>query len=140
MPWLGLYADHTDVETLLEFLNSDTSIAFILRPKRGRLIAAPRVPSLPDGKYCLWHSDSGSLPWIRLKRGIFGTRQVEESVPRPFDGWEETVLSAEGDPWFGTGHACIFWLRVQTESLEQPGGIGLTSFEWIGSHYWSLGR
>jgi len=135
MPWLPFYANADDATAVLSWLAKEEEIAFIVRTRPGWLTAVPQVESLADGRYCLWNVLSGPLPYYRLRRGLFGKRQVCETVLDPWAGWEETVTSATGEPWFGGGHAGIFWLNMQTQSVEKAGGIGLSGFEWIGSRW-----
>jgi len=140
MPWLPLYVNAVDALTLVSWLNAEPTIAFIIRPEPGRLIAVPNVESLHDGRHWLWHTESGPLPHIRLKRGLFGSRQIESIVADPWAGWDETVTSARGEPWFGGGCPRTFVLNLRTRSGERQGGTGLSSFGWIGSRYAQIGR
>jgi hypothetical protein len=135
MPWLPFYANASDVEVLRRWLADQDAVAFVVRPEPGRLVATSQIDFLPDGRYCLWSVESGPLPHYRLRRGLLGSRQVCDTVSNPWTGWEETVTSASGEPWFGGGHPGIFWLNVQTRSIEKAGGIGLSGFEWIGSRW-----
>jgi hypothetical protein len=70
-----------------------------------------------------------------LKRGLLGLRQVDGTVKDPWHGWDETVTSAVGEPWFGPNNTGIVWLDFNPSSIERPEGIGVSGLSWIGNHF-----
>lgn len=137
MPWLPIYADEIDCKEVLSFLNQSDEIAFIVSAGYGKWIAIKNIETLKPGKNCLWHVPSGSLPLFR------GAREPSAIVENPFDGWTEVKAGADSSrPYFGPGHPGIIWLNVRGTELNALSGlttIGLSSFEWIGNHYKSIG-
>jgi hypothetical protein len=138
-----MYVDETDVAGLLSDLNSDEEIAFLVADGPGKWIARRSLESLGDGTWCLWHLPSGPLPL--LPAAGFGVsldelRPTESFVEDPWSGWKELRPGADRDrPYFGAGHPGVVDLDVRTWSRHE-GGIGLSSFGWIGNHYRVLGR
>jgi hypothetical protein len=138
MPWLPIYADRTDFNSILEHLNLHEEIAFIVRSGsrfwRRRWRAVRSVERLTGPRICLWHIPSGPLPLLR------GWRNTQRgTVLDPWRGWTGShSLADRSSPYFGAGHPGIFWLNYQPESHWVSGGIGLSSFEWIGNRYASI--
>lgn len=133
LPWLPLYMDEKDAAAFLAELNTDSECAFIV--SAGAWVACTRLEHLVDGRYCLWHVPSGPLPLLRARGEPVGT------VEDPWVGWNEVRSGADrSQPYFGSGHVGIIWWDVRTVSRRIPGGIGLSSFGWIGNHYRVLGR
>jgi hypothetical protein len=128
MPSIQFYADETDFASIVEKLNDDPEIAFILPAGRNwigraKCIAQQRVDSLEDGSYLLWYVDGGALP----------------SVTDPWKGWTQpAAASPPGVPFFGNIPQ-IIELGVRRMSREKPGGVGQSSFGWIGDRYRSTG-
>lgn len=127
MPWLPLYIDREDAGELLGILNADPEIAFIVSNGPGHWIAQDTLSLAPDGRRCLWHHLSGPLPCLPA-----GT------VKDPWRGWKERASGADPtQPYFGAGHVGIVWWNIHT--LGKGAGIGMSSFEWIGSRYRLIG-
>src|ERR1041385_6904422 len=81
MPWIPMYLYDDDVEILVDWLNNEADIAFIVpMGKPGwdkKWHAVRQVESLQDGQHMLWHIPSGPLP--------MGDRLIEDL----WSGWSE---------------------------------------------------
>lgn len=136
MPWLPIYADKDDFIGILDWLNSSDEVAFVVPdgPRRWRAITKLDCLSVP--RICIWHVPSGPLPLVRP----YPDRTVT-LIESPQDGWEELRTGADPNtPFFGVGHPGIIWLNHRPVSLRTAGGIGLSSYEWIGNHYRMIGN
>lgn len=134
MPWLPMYVNREDSGLLRSLLNEDRDIAFIVAAGKRKWKALPMMQSFQDGRYCIWHIPSGPLP---LTGGFLGDGRVKD----PWAGWKEKRTGADAaQPYFGAGHPGIIWLNLLTCSLGEPEKIGLSSFEWIGNRYSSIGH
>ena len=136
MPWLPIYADSNDFEEILGWLNAAKELAFIVSDGPGRWIAVPTIEAIQNSRICLWHVPSGPLPLLHPHP----SNEID-SISDPWAGWEELrVGAASSYPYFGPGHPGVFWLNVRPKSLRDPSAIGMSSFEWIGNHYWAIGQ
>lgn len=137
MPWLPIYADDSDFSVLVDHLNQCEEIAIIASVDAGKWAAVARIEQLKPGRYCLWHVPSGPLPLFR------GAHEPLGLIEDPFSGWVEVKAGADtSQPYFGAGHPGIIWLNIRGSDANHLSGlttIGLTSFEWIGNHYKSIG-
>ncbi len=134
MPWIPFYADESDFQPILDRLNTDEELGFILPAGRGRWIARARVAELPDGKYLLWHIPGGPLPLLSSS-----SKTDAATITDPFAGWIERRQGTDTSiPYFGS-IPNVFELRKAARGSEFPGSIGLSSFGWLGNHYRSLG-
>lgn len=132
MPWLPMYIDATDAEALLGILNSDSSIAFIVRDGHGRWRARNSVTALHQGRHCLWHHPSGPLPLVQP------AALSKDEIPDPWSGWVDATHAEQREtPYFGPGHPGVIWLNVRANNDGTH--INISSFEWIGNHYAALG-
>lgn len=137
MPWLPFYASESDWPALLSHLNASEELAFVVSNGPGKWIAVKALESLTYGRYCLWHVPSGPLPLIR------GAKEAAGEITNPFAGWPEERAGADPTkPYFGAGHPGVFWLNIRCKEAHRVSGealVGLSSFEWIGNHYKSIG-
>jgi hypothetical protein len=135
MPWLPFYADERDFEQILNFLNEDLQITFIVSAGEKQWIAQKKVDSLKQMRYCLWHIPSGPLPLIQSD-----SNKEDSLIIEPWKGWEELCTGEDSStPYFGAGHPGVFWLNVRLQGRMSSNSIGLSSFEWIGDHYKIVG-
>src|SRR5882672_6024570 len=146
MPSLSFFIDRHDVALLLDRLNADPEIAFIVRdgqpgndkasPRRNfafsvedgelkgeveyprRWKAVRTVDALADGLQSLWHVPSGPLPLIEVKR---------EPGPMSLIGPNSPPLyPAIPDPWSGWtgtdrfGPGCTPWIRLDLWTRHRP--------------------
>ena len=131
MPWLPIYADRDDFAKILDWLNASDQIAFIVSDGPRRWRAVSQIDSLSSPRLGLWHVPSGPLPLLHPHPS-----QEVSSIADPWAGWEELRTGADpSTPYFGAGHPGIIWLNHRPASLCPTGGIGLSSYEWIGNHY-----
>ena len=144
MGWLPLFVDETDLAVLLDWLNAEPDIAFVLADGPRRWKAVATVNRLKDGRHALWHVAGAPLPLLR-ESGRAGV------IADPWSGWEEQRTGFDPTtPYFGPGHTSIFWLnlhaRHRPSSAKESRNTGvpllgvkdllsLTSVEWIGNHY-----
>lgn len=137
MAWLPLYAADSDFDLLGGFLNQESDVAFVVSDGPGRWRAIPTASVRAPGRYCLWHEPSGPLPLLRTGQAQPGL------ISDPRSGWREERAGADPlQPYFGAGHPGILWLNVRPDEFGRHTGvrsIGLSSFEWIGRRYQSLG-
>ena len=61
MPWIPIYADENDFLLIMEKLNDDSDIAFIVPNGRKKWIAVHSINLLNDGTYYLWHMPGGPI-------------------------------------------------------------------------------
>ncbi len=131
--WLPLYVDETDASLLLECINLDPDVAFIVANGPGQWVARASLDKVEDGRFCIWHVPSGPLPMLN-------SRAKPLTVDDPWSGWTELRAGADRTlPYFGQGHPGVIWWNLRTRSRSADGGLGLSSFEWIGNHYRIIG-
>lgn len=137
MAWLPFYASENDIPALLSHLNASEDLAFIVSDGPGKWIAKNAIDALADGRHCLWHVASGPLPLFR------GAKVPPGEIANPLVGWSEVRAGADPtNPYFGAGHPGVFWLNLYSRVTDRVSGeslVGLSSFEWIGNHYKSIG-
>lgn len=135
MPWLPIYATGQDLRNIFTFLNKENEVAFLVSDGPGRWIAKQQLAYESDTRYCLWHVPSGPLPLVRPNG------QAEALVKDPWQGWREERAGADpASPYFGAGHPGIIWLNARAVSNRKQDAIGLSSFEWIGDWYKTIGN
>ncbi len=134
MPWLPMYLDKEDLFTIIDLLNNDPDIAFIVQNglnKKRKWIAKYKMEDIQIKRYCLWHIPSGPLPLITPRI------DDDEIIINPFQGWEERIGGSDrSNPHFGGGPVGIIWLNNRTNNHDK---IGLSSFEWIGNYFKIIG-
>jgi len=136
MPWFPIYADREDFEFLIDWLNNEDDIAFIVPNGHKSWIANKELNNFSNERLCLWHVPSGALPLLRGD-----TAQPDGIIENPWGGWTEERTGANpNNPYFGSGHPGIIWLNVRYESNEDKDTIGLSSFGWIGNWYRIIGQ
>ena len=124
-----------DSRELLEWLNTEQVIAFIVSDGKKRWRAVKTIDKFIDGEtYCLWHIESGPLPLLRkiLPDG---------KVKNPWAGWLEKRTGQDPKrPYFGAGHPGIYTFDLRLKSNHHDDGIGLSCFGWIGNWYKIIGN
>ena len=136
MPWLPFYASSEDFGAVLQHLNASEDIAFLVSAGPRKWVAERTVPSVHPARMCLWHIGSGPLPLVGAEE------QEDLEIPNPFEPWTELRTGADPTtPYFGAGHPGVFWLNLRGEEVSHQGApvVGLSSFEWIGNHYKTIG-
>jgi hypothetical protein len=134
MPWLPIYATEEDLKELLNRLSAEEELAFLVSNGQRKWKAVKALNYETDQRFCLWHVPSGRLPLLQLGKKDNGV------VEDPWIGWtEERTGANSSSPYFGAGHPGIIWLNARANSRRIEGGIGLSSFEWIGNRYSRIG-
>lgn len=127
-----MYLNEDDLNELTYFLNTEKHLYSIKSIGKGKWRAVSEIEINETGRYCLFHDDAGPLPLLGSS-----PKEPDSEILDPFVGWCERRAGANpNQPYFGAGHPAIFWLNVR---LNKDGVIGLSSFEWIGNHYASIG-
>jgi hypothetical protein len=140
MPWLPLYIDRADAEVVLQRLNQDEELAFLVSDGPKKWKAVRTLGELPDRDYSLWHTPGAPLPML-----VPGQFEPDGFVEDPWTGWTERVTGLDPTiPFFGAGHPShiIFSVCTRTDGTRhQMTGdvIGLSGFQWIGERYASTG-
>lgn len=125
--WLGLYAEEADVPLLLERLNEDPEIAFLVPEGPGCWRAMWRVDELL-GKTMLWHVPGGSLP-------LLGRDGQDTVIEDPFAGWREVSAGLDDSvPYFGPGLSWTLLLELYARGWRglSPDLIPLSGLSWYG--------
>jgi len=147
MPWLPFFADEADIGILLNWLNSEADIAFIVSDEipdspQPRWKAVQTINAFKNGHYTLWHVPTGELSFFPESSG---SRQF---ISNPWQGWTEPPLQA----LYANSTAQIhldLWLRHQPYSRSEKKTLPLlhswwlqgqdvlvaSDFEWIGDRY-----
>ncbi len=126
MPWMPFYSDEEDWRVILDWLNQQDEIAFVISDVPGRWRTVQTVSALYSPRIYLWHIPSGPLPLVHPLPG----RQVDP-IADPWSGW--TALGSRKDtPYFGPYYPGVIRLNHRRRNSEQPNVIRLSSFEWTG--------
>ena len=129
MPWIPMYLAADDVVGVLEMLNADEEVAFLVKDGPNRWKAILSVPTLPPGRIAIWHIPSGPLPLLAADK-----QQHDGQVQDAFSGWNELLIGADPTtPYFGAGHPGVIWLNLHVSPSERNSVGGMSSFEWIGT-------
>ena len=137
MPWLPIYADKQDIEIIIDILNADNDIAFIIRDdsdsSKLRWKAVAQINDTSSERLCIWHIPSGPLPLYK-KTNFFSL------INDPWCGWDDLWADrvSPKTPYFGIGHVGVVWLNNHT--LKDNDKLAISSFEWIGNHYSVIGN
>ena len=135
MPWLPIYATTADFESIRAWLNDESTVAFVVSAAPGQWVAKPTIDLLFQRRICLWHVPSGPLPLAGAE-----PNEAPAWIDDPWVGWRERRAGADTSvPYFGAGHPGVIWLNVRPSGGNDPGILGLSSFEWIGNHYRIIG-
>ena len=160
MPGLSYFIDEDDLHVLIDRLNADTEIAFIvpdgpLGPEnrghrllwrlgsdmghRQRWRAVQTVDGLRDGRHSLWHVPAGPLPLLKPGREGPLVRPPDPPIPDPWAGWTEERSGAEPEaPYFGPGcHATIslqLWTRHRPYTQAERAALTAPISWWTEGH------
>lgn len=152
-----MYATQADLHTLLQWLNEDDEIAFVIPDGPERWIARKAISSIDRRRYCLWHVPSGPLPllgpggkdiaevrgWLATRLSIpmpshSRRRHVSDGwVADPWRGWQGSIGANPTQPYFGS-HPGIIWFNTGIQTEEQV--VPMSGFEWIGNRYKPIGQ
>jgi hypothetical protein len=132
MPSILVYALESDLQTIVDHLNADADVAFVIPDGPRRWCTADRISRITAGHHALWHRPSGALPLVGSSE-----KQPDTPILDPDAGWEERLPSAvAGQPFFGS-HPSVIWLHV---SSGGPGIVPMCAFGWIGNRYRAIGQ
>jgi hypothetical protein len=128
MPSILFYALDADLTIVLDHLNADSSIAFIVADGARRWRGVERRDTIPAGHHLLWHRPGGPPPLVGPgKDGV---------IADPMAGWTERAASAiPGVPFFGSVPMIIAW----DVARERSGAVPMSAFGWIGDRYRAIG-
>ncbi|MBD2034160.1 hypothetical protein H6F76_03750 [Leptolyngbya sp. FACHB-321] len=152
MPSLSFFADEQDAKALLNWLNAEDEIAFIVSDQtqascQHRWKAVHTIERFIEEKYSLWHVPTGSLPLL-TKTGL------DQIFSDPWKGWIEECPGPDSrSPYFGPGHPAEIrlelWLRhrpysevernslpiLDSRYLGNTDLLSVSDFQWIGNRY-----
>ena len=131
MPWLPMYLLGSDVEILLDHLDEDEELAWVVGGF-GEWRASARRSGTVGRRTALWHVPSGPLPLPSAEM-----MEPADWVEDPWRGWSERRVTDPDVPWFGPSSPMYYWLNLRTAEHEP---IPISSFEWIGNRYRRSGR
>lgn len=127
-----MYVTREDAAWLLDALNADDEIAFLVADGPRRWKARRAVDELPAGRTtALWHLPSGPLPLVG---------STDPQIPDPFAGWREQITGMDPTVPYFENHAGVLLLTYRPEGLSRGSACGLSSFQWIGDHYAVIGK
>ena len=130
MATIKLYVNKKDERELLDLLNSEKEIAFLVSTGHKKWKAVKTVTEFPNKNLCLWHTKSGPLPLVSKTK-------IKEEIENPWDGWTEKRTGANPNkPYFGPGWPGVIQLKLRT---DYDGEIKMSYLEWIGNHYSNIG-
>jgi len=144
--WLPMYLEPADLARLVEHLDEDPEIGWIVHDG-GRWVARQHLDRQPPPRICLWHIPSGPLPLLvpipsTQRPGGFGAVEDRGLIKDPLAGWDDPFRGELEEPRFGSPPGIIWFnLRVRGGPSDRPGQarIRISSFEWIGRHHAVLG-
>ncbi|NJL38552.1 MAG: hypothetical protein HC840_01455 [Leptolyngbyaceae cyanobacterium RM2_2_4] len=150
MPWLPFFADDQDAEILLNWLNSEDEIAFIVLEQdqdscQRRWKAVNTLARFTEQNYSLWYIPAGSL---------FLKTDMKQCEIDPWKGWIEKRPNSHSRPTcFGRGSSAEVRLELrlrhrpyseeERRSLPQLVSyyigntdlLPISSFQWVDNYY-----
>ncbi|WP_370052365.1 hypothetical protein [Neptunomonas sp.] len=135
-----LYLTKNDAESIVEWLNGESDIAWIVKESQeGKLYrwkAVHSIDAIQAKKYCLWKIGAGDL------RIPSGNHEIEDTVVLdPFRGWEQRLnVSAAETPWFGAAAPETYTFTFLERGKEHEDSIGRSGFNWIGNYFSEIGN
>lgn len=89
---IKFYATRDDLLPLLNRLNEDSEIAFLMPDGDTRWKAVQQISTFREGKHYLWHLPSGPLYYERPPHLPSQLREMYKSIPDPWTGWDDQLL------------------------------------------------
>jgi hypothetical protein len=132
VPAICFYALDGDFETLLQRLNDDEEVAFILRKSTGEWHATRTARRIDDGDTWLWHTMAGPLHAFSRPRELGDVMRRGAEIAFPWEGWRARELPCEQGPE-------TFQLIVHRDAWPDD-RIPLASLQWIGDRSALLGK
>jgi hypothetical protein len=123
-----MYALAPELRTIVEYLNEDANVAFIVADGPRRWRAVERVGDLAPGHHAIWLRAHGPLPLVESP-GV----EPSATIADPMAGWDERVpASTPAMPFFGSDPAVV-WAHVPR--FDEHTSVPMTAFGWIGDRY-----
>lgn len=161
MPWLPFFVDENDKKTLVDWLNSQDEIAFIVSTGFKKWKTVSTVDNLENGNHQLWHMRSGDLPryvtesgedWMQWDENEetalvpWSANELDGFISNPWEGWTSDSTSLLLGEHPGIFHLDL-WTRhvnhgigrmidgefVLERRIYEENKIGLSGFSWSGS-------
>ena len=134
------YATPSDIQTLVDWINNEPRIAWIVKDAQSgneyTWRAVDTVPHIEPATYALWHQDSAPLI---IPSGSPDIPDV--TVLDPFAGWKQTLDNPNAtEPWFGALLPGPYSLIFKANGHERGGAIGRSGFAWNGNYFRSIGK
>jgi hypothetical protein len=137
MGWLPMYLNKTDVDELLEFLNDEDQIAYLVCTEPYCWKAVKTVDKLQNGETVLWHIPSGPLP-LHTKAAATLNNNYKSWILDPFRGWANKDCVSDGvEPYFGGCWPGVISLNIK---LGAEAEISMSCFTWIGNYFAMIGK
>lgn len=139
MPEMILYITRSDSGVLLDWLNDEEPIAWIIKSGQSgldyRWRAVDRLEALAPGEYCLWHKATGPL---NIPSG--DPEVADALVGDPYSGWSQRLDSADAEtPWFGSNLPGPYAFRFRPSGRAATDSIGRSGFSWLADRYRPIG-
>lgn len=136
MPWIPFYADDSDFIKIVDYLNEDEEIAFIVSagPVSWKAVSKVNYHHLHETTW-LWHIPGGPLPLMRHPA-------ANNVITDPFAGWEDHSpkdLEYRRTPYFGPECSVALELKINVQGIRDLDAIGISSFGWVGNRYSVIG-
>ncbi|MBT8142998.1 MAG: hypothetical protein HKN88_06050 [Gammaproteobacteria bacterium] len=134
-----LYITKSDAPQIVEWLNNDDEIAWIIKADQNktkiRWKAVHSITSVTEGEYCLWIINSGIL---RIPSGDPNIKDTH--VLDPFKGWEQRLDDENIEiPWFGAPAPETFVFKFYENGFEEENSLARSGFFWIGNYFAEIG-
>lgn len=134
-----LYITNRDAEVLRDWLNRESSIAWIVKTHQSgceyRWQAVDTLDAIEPCGYHLWHKGAGPLNIPS------GSLEVQDAiVPDPYAGWTQHLDREDATtPWFGANLPGPYLFRFAPNGREHPESIGRSGFSWLGDYFRPVG-
>lgn len=114
MPSIPFYATDADLRSVLDYLNDDPEVEFIVAngPKNWRTVE--RLPHVPASHQMIWHKPGGPLPPAQ-----------RSAIP--------------GRPFYGSVPMVVTW-DVAREGPNPHAPVPMSALGWIGDRYKATGQ
>jgi hypothetical protein len=134
------YATRNDIGKLVEWLNSESCIAWIVKESQAgneyRWRAVQAISSIEPTSYALWHVGSRSLIIPSGAADI-----ADATIINPFAGWTQILDGpSQSTPWFGGLLPGPYELTFKPSGKETDNSIGRSGFAWNGNYFRSIGK
>lgn len=137
MGWLPMYLNEADVDELIDFLNGEDQIAYLICTEPFHWKAVKTVDKLQSGETVLWHIPSGPLP-LHTKCASKLNNNEKSWIFDPFKGWSNKDCISEGIiPYFGGSWPGEISLSIR---LGTNAEIGMSCLSWVGNYFAIIGK